>query len=147
MGKIIKRTKAAFLMLLFLFVMVALTACVDKKKDSGKKDIEFTVCDKTKLPEELVEIIEEKKEKECKLTYINGSYMYIVVCYGEHSRDNLNVIVNDLYITEAAVYVDTTLATSKNTPTNATAVGEYSMYPYIVLKCEKYDLPVIFDID
>ena len=136
-------TKAALLlMLLFLF-----TGCMEKEEDKLKKDVEFTVCDKTKLPEELVEIIQEKKEKVCKLTYINGSYMYIVVCYGEHSRNNLNVVVKDLYVTDTALYVDTTLATSGHSPSDAEALGEYSMYPYIVLKCEKYDLPVVFNID
>ena len=55
-----------------------------------------------------------------------------------------SITVNDLYLTENAVYVDTTLlgpdpaesaGIKKNTPS----------YPYIVLKTEFVDKPVIFN--
>ncbi len=141
-------TKAA-LGIVLLFSMVLLVGC--KEKVVGvKKDIDFTVCARENLPEELFAIIEEKKDKVCKFTYTNGSFMYIVVCYGEKERENLNVVVNDLFMTTNAIYIDTTLKTDISgsvTPTDYVASGEYSMYPYIVLKCEKYDVPVVFDID
>ncbi len=141
-------TKAA-LTIVLLFSMILLVGC--KEEEEGvKKDIDFTVCARENLPEELFAIIEEKKDKVCKFTYTNGSFMYIVVCYGERERDNLNVVVNDLFMTTNAIYIDTTLKTDVSgeaTPLDYVASGEYSMYPYIVLKCEKYDVPVVFDID
>jgi len=73
--------------------------------------------------------------------------MYIVVCYGEREKENLNVVVNDLFMTSNAIYIDTTLKTDQSTSQDAVATGEYSMYPYIVIKCDKYDLPVVYDID
>ena len=141
-------TKAA-LGIVLLFSMVLLVGCKEEK-EGVKKDIDFTVCARENLPEELFAIIEEKKDKVCKFTYTNGSFMYIVVCYGERERENLNVVVNDLFMTTNAIYIDTTLKTDVSgatTPTDYVASGEYSMYPYIVLKCEKYDVPVVFDID
>ncbi len=141
-------TKAA-LGIVLLFSMVLLVGCKEEKK-GVKKDIDFTVCARENLPEELFAIIEEKKDKVCKFTYTNGSFMYIVVCYGEREKDNLNVVVNDLFMTTNAIYIDTTLKTDVSgsaSPTDYVASGEYSMYPYIVLKCEKYDVPVVFDID
>lgn len=148
--KIKSKLKAAlFLVLLFFFVYL-LVGCDDTEESGARQDIEFTVCSRENLPEELYTIIEEKKEKLCKFTYSNGSFMYIVVCYGEKERENLNVVVNDLFMTSNAIYIDTTLKTDIGvtvTATDPVAIGEYSMYPYIVLKCEKYDVPVVFDID
>lgn len=136
-------------MLLFCIIFT-LSACANEKPEGARKDIDFTVCARENLPEELFTIIEEKKDKVCKFTYTNGSFMYIVVCYGERERENLNVVVNDLFMTTNAIYIDTTLKTDVSgaaTPLDYVASGEYSMYPYIVLKCEKYDVPVVFDID
>lgn len=133
-----------------------------KKEKVQRRDIDFTVCDETRMPEELVEIIEEKKSKVFKLTYVNNNYLYIAIGYGEHDRKNLNVVVDDLYLTDNAIYVETSLMTAEqlagedsenHTGSDAAgdngivAEGAPSMYPYIVLKCEKYELPVVFDID
>ena len=141
-------TKAA-LAIVLLFSMILLAGC-KKKEESPRKELDFTVCARDNLPDELFAIIEEKKDRLCKFTYANGSYMYIVVCYGEREKDNLNVVVNDLFITSNAIYVDTVLKTDISgavTPTDYVASGEYSMYPYIVLKCEKYDVPVVFKVN
>ncbi len=140
-------TKAALLTVLLFSMVFIFTGCKKDEKKGERNDIEFTVCSRDMLPEELYAIIEEKKENVSKFTYANGSYMYIVVCYGEKERENLNVVVNDLFMTSNAIYIDTTLKTDKTSATDAVGVGELSMYPYIVLKCDKYDLPVVFDID
>ena len=140
-------TKAALFLVLLFCMIFAMCACGKKEEDGARKNIDFTVCSRENLPEELFTIIEEKKEKVCKFTYTNGSFMYIVVCYGEKERENVNVVVNDLFMTSNARYIDTTLKTDKNTSSDSVVVGECSMYPYIVLKCEKYDVPVVFDID
>ncbi len=147
MNKIIHLTKAALFLVLLFFIGFLLAGCGSKASEGERKDIDFTVCSRENLPEELYTIIEEKKANQCKFSYTNGSYMYLVVCYGEKERENLNVVVNDLFMTSNAIYMDTTLKTDANTATDFVANGEYSMYPYIVLKCEKQDLPVVFDID
>lgn len=138
--------KKIFLAALVLMLLFSVTGC-EKKEESKQKKIDFTVCDETRMPTELLEIIQEKKEKVFKLTYINNDFLYIAIGYGEHERANLNVVVEDLYVTDNAIYVETNLFTTEMTPTDAVATGNNSMYPYIVLKCEKYDLPVVFDID
>lgn len=131
---------------LLVMLLFSVSGC-GKKEESKRKNIEFTVCDETRMPQELLEIIEEKKAKIFKLTYVNNNYLYIAIGYGEHNRKNLNVVVEDLYLTDNAIYVETNLMTEEATGTNAVAEGSASMYPYIVLKCEKYELPVVFDID
>ncbi|MBE5945119.1 MAG: protease complex subunit PrcB family protein [Lachnospiraceae bacterium] len=140
-----RKLRKIILLVLAFFVAYSLAGC-GKKGEEMKKDLDFTVCDVTRMPEELLDIIEEKKGNIFKLSYMNDDYMYIAIGYGEHSRQNLNVVVEDLYMTDNAIYVETNLITEENTSTDGQK-GETSMYPYIVLKCEKYDLPVVFDID
>lgn len=147
-----KQIKKLILAAIIVLLPFSALGC-GKKEELKRKDIDFTVCDKTRMPEELVSIIEEKKLKTFKLTYVNNNYLYIAIGYGEHDRRNLNVVVNDLYMTDNAIYVDTSLTTTEQLEEIASqtdadiAGGEASMCPYIVLKCEKYELPVIFDID
>lgn len=139
----LKLTKAALAMAMLLFL---LCGCRDKE-ETIRSEIEYTVCDKTKIPEELFNIIEEKKSKVFKLSYINDTYMYVVVGYGERSRENMHVVVEDLYMTDSAIFLETNLYTDRMSASETDASGESSMYPYIVLKFEKYDLPVVYDID
>ncbi len=138
--------KKKLLMVFLLMATLFLVAC-DGKDETQKKAVEFTVCDESKMPNELLEIVNEKKEKIFKLSYINDNYLYIAVGYGERNRQDYSVIVEDLYVTDNAIYVDTELYTEENTPSDAVASGTASMYPYIVIKCEKIDLPVVFDTD
>ncbi len=133
----------------FLFVClvsVLAAGCSSKDREEVRKDIEFTVCDSTRMPDELRTIIDEKKAKPFKLSYISGEYLYIAVGYGEHSRANYSVVINDLFLTENAIYIDADLSTSKQTESDASA-SEPSMCPYIVIKCEKIDRPVVFNVD
>lgn len=132
-------------LLYVLLLLSCLTGC-NRQEQPARKEIDFTVCDKTRLPGELVEIIEEKKSKPFKLSYLNNDYMYIVVGYGEVNRQNLKVTVENLYMTDNAIYFETNLI-SMDEEKNKEPKGEASMYPYIAIKCEKYDLPVVFDVD
>ena len=60
--------------ILFFFAaiisMLFLCGCTVKTKDGNEKikDIEFTVLGEDNIPEELKQIVEEKKEKEFKMT-------------------------------------------------------------------------------
>lgn len=149
-----KRRIIFFLSALLLCQFV--TAC-GMKKDKQRAEMEYTVCDETKLPDELRDIIEEKKNGVFKLSYVNNDGMYIAVGYGAHNRQNLSVIVEDVYKTDNAIYVETNLYTTDEindisesdlaSESDAIRAGQPSMYPYIVIKCEKSDLPVVFDVD
>ena len=106
----------------FCFLVAVLTGCQMVKSDSGKiKDLDYTVCDESKLPEELNKIIEEKRKEPFKLT-------------------DLQVVMTDLYLTENAIYVNTDLTSKERT----TLDGQKVTYPYIAVKCELYDVQVNF---
>lgn len=129
----------------FFLVAFLITGCMKEPEQDVRQNIEYTVCDDTRLPDELLKIIKEKQEKLFKLTYISGEYLYIVIGYGAHSSDSYSVVVNDLFLTDNAIYVDTDLKTVDTA--SDTDAGESSMYPHIVLKCEKIDKPVVFNVD
>ncbi|MCI5804953.1 MAG: protease complex subunit PrcB family protein [Clostridium sp.] len=125
----------------FCFLVAVLTGCQMVKSDSGKiKDLDYTVCDESKLPEELNKIIEEKRKEPFKLTYRTKDYLYIVVGYGAQDRTDLQVVMTDLYLTENAIYVNTDLTSKERT----TLDGQKVTYPYIAVKCQLYDVQVNF---
>ena len=89
------------------------------------KDLEFTVIAEDNIPEELLGKIEEKK-KEAFKTQQTGGY---------------SIAVNDMFETANAIYVDTNLIG----PQPEEKSNQVESYPYIVLKTEFIDKPVVFD--
>lgn len=90
------------------------------------------------------------------MSYTTKDHLYIVVGYGEHDRTNLCVVVEELYKTDRAIYIKTDLkteaemegdisgvasGTDSNTPDGQT--GTSSMYPYIVIRLPRLELPVL----
>ncbi len=130
---------AVYFLCFHLLLLLFCSACSKADTPEKIKDIDFTVCDESRLPKELLEIIEEKKEVPFRLSYTTGSYMYIVVGYGEQNRNNLSVTVSDLFLGEDSIYVSTSLI-SDSQQIDADAVT----YPYIALKCEKYEMPIVY---
>ncbi len=125
-----------------MVVAVVLTGCTMLSDERVKlRDLEFTVLSEEKIPEELKTIIEEKKAENFKLTYSDNEYLYISIGYGEQSTGGYSIAVNELYLTDNAVYVNTNLlgpeASEKKNPAPS--------YPYIVIKTEYLDETVIFE--
>lgn len=136
-----KRTYIIYMITLLVFMLSALTACeLEETSEEKIKDIDYTVCDESRLPKELKDLINEKKEEPFKFTYRTNDYLYIVVGYGAQDRMDLNVVMTELYLTENAIFVDTDLTTKEN----ATLEGGLVSYPWIAVKCELYDVQVNF---
>ncbi len=127
--------------LIFLAVCL-LGGCQSVPQEEEKlQDLEFTVLDPEKIPEELRSVLEEKKTSPFKVTYEDEGYLYICVGYGEQSSSGYSIAVQDLYLTDNAIYVDTELlgpGSGEETTASATC-------PYIVLKLEYLDKSVVFD--
>lgn len=137
-----KKRKAVFLLVMLgVFLLAALTACqFEETKEKKVKDLDYTVCDESKLPAELKDIIQEKRKEPFKLTYRTKDYLYIVVGYGAQDRMDLNVVMKELYLTENAIFVDTDMISEEN----KTLEDNKVTYPWIAVKCELYDLEVNF---
>lgn len=127
-------------------VMVLLLYGCAKEKDPLEKikDLEFTVLAEDNIPEELKKVIEEKKANAFKVTYQDNGFLYICMGYGEQVSGGYSITVNALYLTENAVYLDTTLLGPE--PSGASAVKkDVPSYPYVVVKTEFVDKPVVFN--
>ena len=137
-----------------ILVLVAL-ACVSsgcrKEASRERQELDFTVCAQTELPDDLRGLIEEKKLHAFQLSYTTKEHLYIVVGYGEHDRTNLCVVVEELYKTDRAIYVKTNLKTMESMEGAGDGQSgeaswidaEPSMYPYIVIRLPRMDLPVL----
>ena len=118
------------------------TAC-DKGTISTEKksDIDFTIMEEADVPDELDDIIKGKKEKKFKLSYSDKENTYIVVGYGEQSTGGYSITVDELFLTENAIYINTTLVG----PEENELVLKAKTYPYIVVKIEYMDKNIVFD--
>lgn len=105
------------------------------------RDLELTVVAEEKLPQELLAAITEKKALPFKFTFQDGGYLYICIGYGEQESGGYSITVEDLYLTENAVYVKTCLiGPGADVPDDGVKT-----YPYIVIKTEYLDYSVVFD--
>jgi hypothetical protein len=113
---------------------------VEKTGQDKVRDLEFTVTAEADLPQELQKLIQEKKAAPFKLTYSNDQGLYIAVGYGEQATGGYSICVNELYLTENAIVIDTEL----KGPEKGEPAGVEKSYPYIVVRTEYLENPVIF---
>lgn len=134
--------KKIYLLVIVSIMAAMLSACGgETEKEENRNNLEFTVVSEDRLPDELKEILDQKKESAFKLTYADEGYLYICVGYGKQESGGYSVTVNELYETDNAIYVNTNLLG----PKAGSSPGTSPSYPYIVLKIEFRDKTVVFD--
>ena len=127
--------------LLTLLMMTAGGCKVEEKDDAKVSDMKFTVISEKELPDELKKIIEEKKQKEMKLTYMSGDKLYIVRGYGVQKTGGYSIQVKDLYQAKNAVYFKSEMIG----PGENDVSEKVESYPYIVVSTEKTEDIVVFE--
>ena len=137
------KTKKLIITLLLLIGGASLLAgCNLKKSKPNKvKELEFTVVEDADLPEKLLESINEKKSQPFKKTFSDDEYLYIVVGYGEKPTGGYSISVDEFYLTDNAIYVNTNLIG----PSQEEFVSNAVTYPYVVIKTEFTDKRVLFN--
>ena len=134
---------AAAFLLFFSMGLTGLTACSVKDVNSDKvSELDFTVVEDKDLPQELKKLIDEKKENTLRMTYTTKDYTYMIVGYGTQETSGYSIRVNDVYLGKNAVYVDVNLIG----PAAGEQVTEMPTTPYIVIKVEKREESVIFQM-
>jgi len=137
-----KKSKMLVLLLMMVIATIGLFGCRTKDTEIKKlRDLEFTVVEDADLPGELKEIIDEKKEEPFKLSYSNKDNLYIVVGYGKQNSGGYSISVDELYLTDNAIYIDTNLIG----PSQEDFVSQGVTYPYVVVKLEYLDERVVFE--
>lgn len=137
-----KRLKTIAVLLLIITAGFGLSGCKKEEQEIKKiRDLDFTVVEDADLPGELKEIIDEKKEKPFRLHYSNKDYLYIAVGYGKQNSGGYSIAVEELYLTDNAIYIDTNLIG----PSQDEMVMQGVTYPYIVVKLEYIDKKIVFE--
>lgn len=138
--------KCCRLLLLMSFVgvgMTGMTACEITDINSNKvAEIDYTVVEEADLPVELKKLIDERKNNTLRMTYSTKDYTYLVAGYGTMPTTGYSICVNDIYLGENAIYVDVSLIG----PGQDEQVTQSPTTPYIVIKIEKRDESVVFEI-
>lgn len=130
--------------LLLLFVLCAgiFSGCSVRETNGTKvADLDYVIAEENELPEELLEMIEEKKAADFKMTYENGEDLYIVRGYGEQATGGYSIRIRDCYLTSNAILFDTELVG----PRKGESTSASPSYPYIVIRTEKRDENTIFE--
>lgn len=117
-------------------------ACGKKQDPMEKiKDLEYTVIAEDNIPKELLAKIGEKKENAFRLTFEDQGFLYICTGYGAQQTGGYSIAVNALYETANAVYIDTNLIG----PSPEEKKNQVKSYPFVVVKTEFLDKPVVFE--
>ena len=137
---ILKGGKRVLAVLLCMGIFCGLCGCSLMSTEEVKlRDLDFTILGEEMVPAELATMIEERKVDAFKMTYSDNQNLYICVGYGRQETGGYSITVDELYLTEEAIFVQTTLlgpdVSEKNNKTPS--------YPYIVIKTEYLDQPVI----
>ncbi|WP_330593520.1 MULTISPECIES: protease complex subunit PrcB family protein [Lachnospiraceae] len=103
------------------------------------QDLDYVITEEKELPGELREILEEKKVESFRLTYEDGGWLYLCVGYGGQESGGYSISVNQLYLSENAIYFDTSLIG----PKAPEAVGGES-FPWLAVRTAYVDKPVVF---
>ena len=98
---------------LWLSLIHILAGC-SASKDSGAKvrDLDFTVAGDMDVPDELKNLIAEKQQQPFKLTYSDEQNLYIAVGYGVQPTGGYSISVNELYLTDNSIVINTELKLS-----------------------------------
>lgn len=127
---------------LICLMCMGVYACGQKQDTMAKiKDLDCTVMAEDNIPEELLEKIEDKKKDAFKMTFEDQGFLYICVGYGTQQTGGYSIAVNALYETANAVYIDTNLIG----PSPEEKSKPVASYPYVVVKTEFSQKPVVFE--
>ncbi len=125
-----------------LTAMVMCVGCTIFKESGDGERLLYDICDESMLPDELMAIIDSKKQGAFNLVYSNQTYTYIVMAAGKQDRDDVGVEVEKMYKDKNAIYVESLLR-QLATPGD-TVSGDGISYPYTVLRIQKTNIPIIF---
>lgn len=127
---------------LLIACMLCICGCTVMNEEKIKlRDLDFTVLSEEMIPEQLLPIIEEKKVAPFQITYTDNANLYICIGYGEQETGGYSIAVNELYLTDSNIVIDTSLLG----PEPSEKENPEPSYPYIVVKTEYLEQTVTFE--
>ena len=135
-----KSIKIVYVVMVFLLAIQIGGCGGNYKENESRMSLEYTVLGETKIPEELLNQIEEKKAEGFELTYRDNEYLYIAKGFGEQKTSGCSISVTNLTSENQTIYFESKLVI----PQENENVNSVSSFPYIVIKTELIEFPVVF---
>ena len=129
---------ASLLCLAVLFLMLGGCQMI-RIEEENKTPLAYTVIEDSQIPEEMQELIREKKETEFQIAYQKGTELFLAKGYGRQMRGGYSIQVKELSASSTAVFFETKLMG----PSAEEQSGAPS-YPYIAVKIQYRKEPVQF---
>lgn len=106
----------------------------DLHQGAGEKvrNLEYTILSEERIPKELKPFLEERKEEAFEMTYSDKEYLYICIGYGRQEYSGHSIVVNDLFLGENGILIDTSLLGPEAGKEKINTV----QFPILVLKTE-----------
>lgn len=140
-GKMRQKIYTGVLLWSVVIILLALSGCSIEKVSAQKQDkIEYTILKEAEFPEKVQELIEKNKTKEFQLTYQEQGNLYLIKGYGEQKTGGYSIRIEDVSLWENAIHVQTMLIGPKEEN-----LKDEPSYPYLVIRMEYRDEPVIFE--
>lgn len=137
-----KKKEIFSVLFLVTFMECILVGCsVEETNRTKVADLTYSIVEDVDMPKELMDMIEEKKAGDFKLTYEAAEELYIVRGYGEQETGGYSIQIKDCYLTSNAILFDTELVG----PRKGEDVSGGPSFPYIVISTEKQDKSTIFE--
>jgi hypothetical protein len=124
----------------FLIFCLFFTGCAQSDTPKKTSSLDYTVVAGTDIPEELQDLILKRQDNAFELTFSDNGCLYIIKGYGKQSSGGYSIVINDFYQSDDSLVFDTELFG----PKKEEAVSSSPSYPYIVIKTEYRENPVIF---
>lgn len=129
-----------WMVFLLTCAMIFLTSGCNNPESKKVRDLDAMIISEEALPADLKDLIDSKKEKPFQFTYSDKEYLYVCIGYGKQETSGYGIALNELYLTETEVHVDTTLLG----PDVSEQAKKTATYPYIVIRTELVEQPVVF---
>lgn len=133
---------AIFFQMWFMIGLLSFSmAGCHKMSESERIEVEFSVMTTEELPEELLTILEENKEKEMRLTWMDGEELYLIRGYGKQENRGYSIAVAECSEDEETLWFDTRLIG----PPDEEALLEGDSCPFLVVKVAATEKEVVID--
>ena len=134
--------KLLYCFLILCFCSCWLVACKGKQENvQSEKALDFQIVMLDKAPQEVLQMVEEKKKNPFSFTYKEEKSLYICVGYGKKPSGGYSITVEHLAESENAVYVKTSLIG----PSKEDAKIKGTSYPCLVIQTQDIDKAVVFE--
>ena len=126
--------------MLLIFLLMAGGCSLVKIEEGERTPLAYTVVETAELPSSAQEMIQEKKDRDFQMTYQKGDTVNLNSGNGKKMSGGYSIQVAELSVSSTAVFFKTRLIG----PEKENQSGAPS-YPYIAVKTEYREEPVIFE--